>query len=450
MNEVARNLVHVIFLYTCIEGLIINIWYPSRLPFLYKDFAILVLYILVFLPNLAKLFAPSPIVKHLSLPLLFFSGIVGFYLLLPGVGLLGGLLAVKQKLFYIPLISIGYLFARSHDDLKRFFLLLVICGIGVAGFGIYLYFTGPEGLTRLGAGYSAVLWTPRYDSNVQTFWRVPGTFTSSGQYGAYLLFNGIVTTTLLIDRSLSKRWKAVGAVSLVGTVLAMLVSGTRAPVLLLSASAALVMFLSRKFRGVMAWGLVSYVLLAFGFALLGPGIEDRVASIAAYEHVSRFQTTYFGQLFLPALLENPLGSGLGIATIAARHVAETSEIQLIESYLGMLALETGFLGLISFLWIALAVTVLVLRVRKEIGRASENSFCDALAVYVLLTLAILPIATAIDHAPTNLYFWFSIGVLFKLADLEPGRRIVRNANEQAKVVSQYTYSPNPLVWKPPI
>ena len=449
MNEPSRILVNLIFFYTCVEGLIINVWHPSKLPFLYKDLAILALYVLVFLPSLAKLFAPSPIVKPLALPLLFFSGVVGFYLLLPGMGLLAGLLAVKQKLFYIPWISVGYLFVRSPDALRRFFLFLMVCGIGVAAFGIYLYFTGPQALVKLGAGYSAVLWTPRYDSTVQQYWRVPGTFTSSGQYGAYLLFHGLVTTTLLIDGSLSKSWKHIAAVSLIVTVLAMLASGTRAPLLLLSVSGALLVLLSRKFKGAIAWGMIGYVLVAFGFLLLGQGVEDRLASIATYEHVKRFQTTYFGQLFLPALLENPAGSGLGVATIGARHVSGSYEIQLVESYFGILALETGVLGVISFLWVALAIAALLLQARKDIDAMPRNSLCQALAIYVLLILVTLPVGTAIDHAPTNLYFWFSIGVLCKLADLQRERGAVTGKGTKlTELSSRATYSAGRPSWMP--
>ncbi|MGH7771213.1 MAG: O-antigen ligase family protein [Candidatus Binatia bacterium] len=452
MNEAARNLVKLIFFYTCIEGLIINIWYPSKLPFLYKDFAILAVYVLVFLPNLNRLFAPSPTLKKLTLPLLFFSVIAGLYLLLPGTGLLAGLFALKQKLFYIPLISIGYFFVRSDDDLKRLFSALALYAIGASAFGIYLYFRGPEGLRELGATYSAVLWTPRYEPSVQQYWRVPGTFTSAGQYSSYLLFSGLIAAALLMAGYLSKRWKGVTTISMALIVLAMLASGTRASVVLLSASMAILVLLSQEVKGLIRWGLVGYAVLAFGFTFLGPGVEERFASIATYEHVKRFQTTYFGQLFLPALLENPFGMGLGISTVGTRHLSESAEIQLVESYLGILAMETGVLGLGTFLWVAIAIGALILRLRREIQGMPEAVLWYALAVYVSLTIVVLPISTAIDHGPTNFYFWFSIGVLFKLADLERQRRMVvpAHSGEQAETVWQPTFSPSPLAWKPQI
>jgi hypothetical protein len=94
----------------------------------------------------------------------------------------------------------------------------------------------------------------------------------------------------------------------------------------------------------------------------------------------------------------------------------------VESYLGILAVETGVLGLGTFIWLAIAVGALILRVRRYVQGLPAIELWHALAVYVLFTILILPVSTAIDHAPSNLYFWFSIGVLIKLADLEQRKR----------------------------
>lgn len=422
MNKAARTLIHLIFFYTCIEGLVINIWYPAKLPYIYKDFAIVAVYIMLFLPNLGRLFSPSRSANELTAPVLFFSLVMAIYLILSGTGLFVGLVALKQRLLYIPLISVGYFFLRSEDDLKGVLSMLSLYGVGVSAFGIYLYFSGPDGLRQLGAHYSAELYTSDYLLTTEKYWRVPGTFTSPGQFGAYLLFNGLIAAALLMTGAVLKPWKRIAAVSLLLTIFAMLVSGSRAPFVLLSGSMAILLLLGRKISRLATWGLVGYAGLAFAFAFLGPGAKDRFASIAAYEHVVRFQSTYFGQTFLPRLLENPLGSGLGVATIGARHFSKFSEIELVESYLGILAVETGVPGLGTFIWLAVAIGALVLRLRRYVQASSVAMLWYALAVYVLFTILILPVSTAIDHAPSNLYFWFSIGLLIKLADLEQRKR----------------------------
>src|SRR5262249_28836366 len=128
----------------------------------------------------------APLMKRLMLPSLVFIVVTTVYLLLPGSSFLGGVVALKQRLFYMPLAIAGFLFVRSEDDLKRFLILLVVCAIGVSLFGIYLYYTGPEGLHRLGANYSAEIVTPDFRGAETGYWRVPGTFNSPGQYGGYL------------------------------------------------------------------------------------------------------------------------------------------------------------------------------------------------------------------------------------------------------------------------
>jgi O-antigen ligase len=201
------------------------------------------------------------------------------------------------------------------------------------------------------------------------------------------------------------------------TLLAILVSGSRTPLVLLAGAVALLVLLSRAVTRLTAVALVIVVVLAYAFSFLGPGVRERFASIAAYEHVERFQRTYFGQLFLPELLEEPLGSGLGTATIGARHVSEFREVELVESYLGILAVETGIPGVATFLWLAGAIGVAVMRQRRAVRGRPEAVLWHALAVYVLFTLLILPVSTVIDHAPSNLYFWFSVGALLRAADL---------------------------------
>ena len=45
MSKSLRNLTYLIFLYTCIEGLVINIMYPNPVAFIVKDVFILMVYL---------------------------------------------------------------------------------------------------------------------------------------------------------------------------------------------------------------------------------------------------------------------------------------------------------------------------------------------------------------------------------------------------------------------
>jgi hypothetical protein len=162
-------------------------------------------------------------------------------------------------------------------------------------------------------------------------------------------------------------------------------------------------------------------------------VKARFASIVSYEHIDRFERTYFAQLFLPALIENPLGSGLGVATVGARHfTAADSAPRLMESYLGIIAIEMGVPGLAAMLWVVVALTLAILRHWRRMGRSPVSMIWYGLAGYILVTVAILPLSSSIDHSPTNLYFWFAIGVLMRIAEIDRMREKVAQVRLTAR------------------
>ena len=423
MSPLVYALVHFTFFYTCIEGLVVNLQYPSATSFLYKDMVLVLVYAGVIVPNLGRVLDPPPMSRVLTALLAFFGALLFLYLLVPSnLSLLSEMVAVKQRLFYIPLLVVGYYFVRSSRDLKGLIAAMAIYAIGVSIFGIYLFFAGPEGLTNIGAKYSAVFYTPVASRGQVSVWRVPGTFTSAGQFGAYLTFNVIAIAGMLMSGGVRRWVRIVGAVSIVMIVLAMLVSGSRAPMIVASVSVALAVLMSGRLARLGVWGVAFYAVLAYGFMYLGPGVRDRFDSIVSTQNIERFEHTYFGQLFMARLLENPLGSGLGLATIGARHFTEFSQLVFTESYFGVLAVETGFPGLLTFVGVAGAIVFLVVKHRSLMASSPDGPLWLGLASYVLLTIGVMPISTSIDHAPSNFYFWFSIGALVRMVELEYWRQ----------------------------
>jgi len=222
------------------------------------------------------------------------------------------------------------------------------------------------------------------------------------------------------DRAFRYRTKyfMLGLFAIMSIVLAMLASGSRAPIVLATAGLAFVLTASGRLGRGAVWALLLYGIMAYGFIVFGPGVQDRIGSIASSEHLARFERTYFGQLFLPSLLEYPLGRGLGLATIGARHFAELFQVVLVESYLGILAVETGWPGLLAFVAVELAALQLIFRHYRLMAASPDGFLWLTLATYVGLTIAILPVSTGIDHAPTNFYFWFAVGAIIRLVEIE--------------------------------
>jgi hypothetical protein len=415
MTPFVRRLLHFALLYTCVEGLVINMTFPSKLGFVVKDAALVLAYFLFFADNQGQTFGS---LSRFRLPLALFVVVMTTYLVMPlGLGLLARSVGWKMRLLYIPIMFMAYRYVRSFEDYRRLAMILIFAAIPVSIFGIYLYFVGPSFLRSIGGTYSAVVYS------TTGFWRVPGTFTSPGQYGLYLTFNALLCMSLIIWGRSTVRDRVVIWASLGVSIVAMLASGSRTPIILVAACAGLTIVSLRRVGRLISISVVLYAVFAVGFATLGGGVADRVDSIASAEHVARFQTTYFGQLFLPQVLAEPIGKGLGIATIGARHFTEFSQIVFIESYLGLVGIETGVLGLVSILWLSAAVVVVMWRQRAVMKDSGDSAApWHVMALFACMVVALLPVGTPLDAAPGNVYFWLALGICAKLYDLERWRR----------------------------
>jgi hypothetical protein len=407
-----RALSYLIFIYTCVEGLVINIMYPNTLPFIFKDFAIVAAYAALMSGNQGR----SGTLSKLTPAFGAFALLTLLFLLMPSqIGLLGMLVAVKQRLLYIPLAYVGYHFLRDERDYFSLMRVMAITSIPVSIFGIYLYFVGPAGLTTLGAKYSAIIGSTSGSHGI-SFWRVPSTFTSPGQFGIFLLANGAAFLGVLFGDGASAKQRTLTIAAMVILIAALMVSGSRAPLLMLLVIAAAMLIVTGRLGGIGMAAAGGYIVFAVAFSYFGGGVEDRVGSIASWEHVERFRDTYFGQLFLQFLEQSPMGFGLGRATIGARHFNEWNNVMLVESYLGIIAAEMGFLGLAVFGWLMAAIVAALLKMRKAMATSPMNLNWLSLMFFVASTIGMLPIGTPLDASPGNLYFWFFLGLIVKMYD----------------------------------
>lgn len=431
-----RTLSYLIFIYTCIEGLVVNILYPSTLPFIFKDVAIIAAYLVLLMNDTGT---GSGSLRKVTPAIVAFSLLTLLFLVMPSpISTFGMLVAVKQRLLYIPLVYIGYHFLRDERDYFGLMRVIAITAIPVSLFGVYLYFTGPSGLTSIGAKYSAIIGSTAGSHGI-AFWRVPSTFNSPGQFGCFLLANGAAMLGVLFGVGASGRLRTITMIAMVVVLVALMVSGSRTPLLMLVAVAALLLIMTGRLGGIGMAAAGGYVIFAVAFSYFGGGIEDRVGSIASWEHVERFKTTYFGQLFLQFLGQSPMGFGLGRATIGARHFTQWQNVMLVESYFGIIAAEMGILGLAVFSWMITAVVRLLIKMRKAMGSSPLYVNWLSLVLLLLLLIALLPIGTPIDSTPGNLYFWFFLGMVVKMYDIRAAITPARMAASEANSVAAPGY-----------
>lgn len=417
MSDSQRRLVFAIFLYTCIEGLVVNFFYPNPIAYLPKDALIAMLYASLFLSGMG----PAGSVARISGPFVIFAGVTFLFLAMPTpVSPIGLSVALKQRLFYIPLAIAGYHYVRGDYDVARLLRLIAWSSIPVSLFGMYLFFGGPYTLKDMGADYSYTFYSTMGASG-QFFYRVPGTFNSPGQFGAYLLMVCVLLVGFLLVSDLSRKDRHLVLVALGCALPAMLASGSRTPMLLFLLLGGFTAMMSRELSRVGVIAGVVYVLLVGSLNYLGAGVADRFASIVSEENVVRAQSTLFGQLWITQMVTEPLGTGLATATVGARHFSPPGTVHLVESYLGILATETGIVGVTAFLGLLAAIVGRLWPARRWMRLAAARPIWNAGFLMVMATSLLTTNGTALDAIPSNLYFWFLVGMLLKMADLERDR-----------------------------
>jgi hypothetical protein len=230
-------------------------------------------------------------------------------------------------------------------------------------------------------------------------------------------------------------------VAMVILIAALMVSGSRAPLLMLFIIGAAMLIMTGRLGRVGMAAAGAYIVFAVAFSYFGGGVEDRVGSIASWEHVERFRDTYFGQLFLQFLEQEPMGFGLGRATIGARHFNQWNNVMLVESYFGIIAAEMGFLGLAVFGWLMIVISALLVKMRRAMANSPLNLNWLPLMLFVASTIGLLPVGTPLDASPGNLYFWFFLGMVVKMYDLHVAGATshVPQTSAPATAVSPPTY-----------
>lgn len=412
MNDTQRRLVYVIFLYTCIEGLVVNLFYPNVLAYLPKDAMIAMLYL-----GLMGRTNQSGSVARFTAPFMFFVMVCLMFIAMPTpVSPLGLGVALKQRLFYIPLMFAGYHFLRGDADLARLLRVIAWSSIPVSLFGIYLFFAGPSALKALGGDYSHVFFSTAGAGGV-AFYRVPGTFNSPGQYGAYLYTVATLMIGFLLVTGLSPKDRRMIFLALTCLIPAMLVSGSRAPLLLFFVQSGLIAMMSRKLSRAGLAGGIGYLVVILSLEFFGVGVSDRMASTISQENFQRFGDTFFGQLWFQPILTNPLGEGLAVATIGARHFSPAG-VRLVESYLGVLGTEMGLMGVASFMGLVIPIGLYMVRARAWMGNAAAHSIWIAIFLQTMFAILLTTNSTGLDAIPGNLFFWFFVGVAVKMVDLE--------------------------------
>jgi hypothetical protein len=372
-----------------------------------------------------------------------------------------GMLGLKLYFYYVPLMFVGYALIDTNRDLERVLIFNIVPGLLIAVLGIIqsvigLTFLNP---TELAPELEALGNLTR--ESPLTHLSIPAptsVFASSGRFAWYMIVVAILAlgaqAYLLLTRRRRAAWGFLG----VGvTIVAAMQSASRGSILYTLIS---VFVLSAGFLwgAPWRWGQGHRLVKAIRHSLL-------IGGIGLFLMVQLFPTAiganyaFYTETLLPSssasqlqfrAVEYPLGnlqkvfesdgwlygSGTGTASLGLQYVSkllgQPPPQVWVESGWGVLIAEMGIIA--PFLWIFWASTLLYCgwRIVKQLRQTVY--FPVALSIWWYAFLLLFPFTHTgmqpYQNYVMNAYFWFLVGVLFRLPHLA---RLQQEARSQASV-----------------
>jgi O-antigen ligase len=323
-----------------------------------------------------------------------------------GTGLWG--VNVKHfQIYYLEgilLFAYGLLALRTSPEVIRFSRHLMLIGLGVAAVHVFTAATGfrfRNATAESGIYYAGVLDNTNSLGSLYAMW-IP------------------VALSILIGRREPPLWRFLMTTSIVAMLASMLLSGSRGGALFLVLMAFVAFALSRvSARRAIVATAVAGGMAAIGYLVLiyvAPYAWQEVLGIAEQEGLENRRLFLFSR-YAQMLLENPLGIGVAPANFARRmgEFGIPGVVSAHNIYLDI-ALQTGIVGLVLFVW----MSALVLVRNRRAAAATTDPIERAALLYVFLpALGFLAVGMvqpiySISNKLNHL-FWLGCGVSVTLS-----------------------------------
>jgi hypothetical protein len=356
------------------------------------------------------------------------------------------LLGLRMSFLYVPMIYLGYAFFRSERHFRTFTLsvLTVAAILGVLGMVQVQY--GLE-LLNPEAGPYLVQYLVRYVPGTElTVPRPTATFVNAGRYAQYLFVMmymgfGMLLYLHLSRQKLAPRARRWALVCWVSVLMGLFVSGQRAAILWLLLSAiplALAQFyLMAKTRGlgrslpmtrIVLGGVLAFVLLGVllperfeaAFSFYWTTIDPR----SSFTEAESRPRSIWKDIAYAFSASGPMGHGTGTASLGLQYVMQASpqyagNLYHIEGGYAAVLWEWGVVGLV--LWVWWSGLLMLHLLRKITSLVATQYYWFSVVTAVCLFIIIFPWFSMgmqiYQNYLTQAFFWFLVGVLFRLPDL---------------------------------
>ena len=443
-NDWRRGLYAFVF-WILFEDIVRKYLGNNMVVFFAKDALVLVLYLSFFRARVAKMEKLRPPFR-IALALFFWLCLLQVFNPAspsPVVGLLG----MKINFIYVPLLYIGYTFAKTEKDVQRLFSFLSVLILIVAGLGLAQSIIGPSFLNPQTVQDDILTLSTlyRYTSTGEMAYRPTSVFVSAGRFQNFLILFWIISlgyVAYLVVRGIRKRTLAFAAVAAVGAASVMTAS-----------------------RGVLMWNLGSSLVMVAGFLWGAPWRQrETMRVVRAIQRTALFiggamillmvvfpeklgtRLTIYSETLLPSSPSSelvnrtqtypiqqleyafadprwPIGHGTGTSGLGLQYLRRFFGIQPqpigVEGGAGNLVVELGVLGLLLWLVLGLAIAFSAWKVVKNLRGTpwfplAFSIFLYAVMIFFPMTFTGLPYQDFL----LNSYLWLLMGVLYRLYSLK--------------------------------
>lgn len=341
-----------------------------------------------------------------------------------------GPIGVKQWLFYLPLLVMGYHMYPEKFQFQRVLKWMAIVGLIPNLLGILeaiLIYSGKSAFVYHLYGAAAAASTEDFTTfslGGGTLTRVSGIFTFTAQYWFFTTAMIAVSWAAWRGNRDDRTMRWLGPLAVGVALFASMTSGLRAafifdPALLLVIAMLDGLSVSRVFLGAVG------ALAAVGLTLAALGIPLGPLTSLTSGHTS-FIVGFFGQGIDFGLHHSIFGLGTGIDTNQARYAFTTIDYGTVYATTGGMwyestylqaFLELGVAGLV--LWVAIMVAIVKrcttahMRIRDREARAISAAVFGLLIYTIVFSFK----TTVLDDDPVDVYLWLLIGWQWRLGDL---------------------------------